>query len=71
MRNVVFLEEFAVVGGLEPELSECFALRVGSDYAVHADEASETDAVEAIRVEDRCSVSHSFSKIWTRVSKDN
>lgn len=71
MRDVVFFEEFAVVGGLEPELSQCFALRVGSDNAVHADEASETDAVEAIGVEDGCSVSYSFSKIWIRVSKDN
>ncbi len=49
--NVVFVEVFAVVEGLEPELAERLALGVGTHDAVHADEPGESDAVEAFLVE--------------------
>lgn len=63
MRNVVFVEIFAVVEGLEPELAECFALRVRVDDAVLADEAGEADAVEAVGVEDGGRVADAFSNV--------
>ncbi len=63
MSNVVFVEKLAVVEGLEPELAERFALRVGAYDAVLADEAREADAVKAFGVEDGGCVADAFGDI--------
>lgn len=62
VRDVVFVEIFPVVGGLEPELAQGLALRVRPHDAVHADEAGETDALQTLWVEDRSGVPDTFSK---------
>lgn len=64
MGDVVFVEVFAVVHGFEPELAEGFALGVGADDAVEADEAGEADAVEAFGVEDGGGVADAFSDVY-------
>jgi len=63
VRNVVLVEEFAVLARLEPELPEGFALRVGAHDAVKADEACEAHAVEAFGVEDGGGVAHAFGHV--------
>ena len=63
MGDVVFVEEFAVLAGFEPELAEGFALGVRADDAVEADEAGEADAVEAFGVEDCGCVAHAFGHV--------
>lgn len=63
MGDVVFVEEFPVLAGFEPELAEGFALGVGADDAVEADEAGEADAVEAFGVEDGGCVAHAFGHV--------
>lgn len=63
MRDVIFMEIFAVVEGLEPELAQGFPLGVGADDAVEADEAGEADAVEAVGVEDGSGVADAFGDV--------
>ena len=63
MRNVVLVEEFAVFARLEPELAEGFALGVGADDAVEADEAGQAHAVEAFGVEDGGGVADAFGHV--------
>lgn len=64
MRDVVLVEVLAVVEGLEPELAEGFALRVGAHDAVEADEAREADAVEAVGIEDGGGVADAFGDVY-------
>ena len=63
MGDVVLVEELAVLTGLEPELAEGFALRVGADDAVEADEAGQAHAVEALGVEDGGGVADAFGHV--------
>jgi hypothetical protein len=62
--NVVFVEIFAIVEGLEPELTERFALRVWAYDTVEADEAGEADAVKTLGVEDRGRVADAFCDVY-------
>lgn len=64
MSDVVFVKEFAVVHGLEPELTEGFALRVGAHDAVETDEAGEAYAVETFLVKDGGSVADAFGDVY-------
>ena len=68
VRNVVFVEVFAVVERLEPELAQCFALSVGPHDAVEADEAGKPYAVKALCIKDGGGVANTFSKIYQCVS---
>lgn len=63
MRNVAFVEVFAVVCGLEPELTQCFTLGVWAYDAIGADEAGKADAVESLSVEYGCGVADAFSEV--------
>lgn len=62
--DVVFVEVFAVVERLEPELAEGFALRVGAHDAVLTDEAREPDAVQPFGVEDGRCVPDTLGDVW-------
>src|SRR5271155_2738408 len=63
MSNVVFVEVLAIIGCLEPELSQGFALGVWSHDAVHADEACQPYTVEAFGVEDSRGVADTFGDV--------
>ena len=63
MRDVILVEEFAVVERLEPELTEGFALRVGAHDPVQAYEAGQADSVETLGVEDGGRVADAFGNI--------
>lgn len=63
MGNVVFVEVFTVVRGLQPELPESFALRVRAHDAIGANEASEPDTVETFGIENGSGVANTFCQI--------
>src|SRR2546421_8129964 len=63
MGNVVFVEVLPVIDRLEPELRQCFPLRVWPHNPIHANETCETDAVEAFSVEDGRRVADPFGNI--------
>lgn len=63
VRDVVFVEVLAVVGRLEPELTECFSLRVRAYYSVCSDETSKTHAIQAFGIEHSRGVPYTLSKI--------
>ena len=50
MRDVIFVEVFAVVEGFEPKLPESFTLAIRADDAVYANKASKPNAVEAFLI---------------------
>lgn len=63
MSDIVLVEILAIVGSLEPKLPKRFSLGIWSDDAVHADEARQTDTIEAFSIEDGCRVSHTFGNV--------
>ncbi len=66
MRDVVFVEVFAVVEGLQPELTKSFALSVGAHYAVHTNETRESHAVEAFLIKDCGGIPDAFGHVWVQ-----
>jgi hypothetical protein len=64
MGNVVFVEVLPVVGCLQPELSESFPLRVRAHDAICADEASESNTIEALGIENGSGIANTLSKIY-------
>ena len=64
MRNVIFMEVFAVVESLEPKLAKSFALGIRADDTIHTDKAGQSHAVEALLIEDCRGVANTFSHVW-------
>lgn len=63
MGNVVLVEVFTVVRGLQPELPESLALRVRTNDAIGANEASESNTVETFGIENGSGVANTFCQI--------
>ena len=61
MSNVVFVEVFAVIQCLKPELTKSFALGIRSYDAVEGNETSKAYAVESFGVKDGSGVANAFS----------
>lgn len=63
MGNVVLVEVFTVVRGLQPELSESLALRVRTHDAIGANEASESNTVKTFGIKNGSGVANTFCQI--------
>ena len=63
MRNVVFVEVFAVIEGFKPKLAKSFALSEGSNDAINADEAGQPNSVKTFGIEYGSSVSYSLGNV--------
>ena len=70
MRNVVLVEIFAIIGRLEPELTQGFALGIGPYNALCSDETGQTDTIQTFSIEYSCRVSNTLSKIYYKLASN-